>query len=78
MARTLKPGGFIAIMCEPVGHVFANAIADGFHDELLGGVNEQSFSLDEYAQVFREAGLQAQEVIVDGGGSLKAFLTAAS
>jgi SAM-dependent methyltransferase/uncharacterized protein YbaR (Trm112 family) len=78
MARTLKPGGFMAIMCEPVGHVFANAIPDGFHGELLRGVNEQSFSLDEYAQVFREAGLQAEEVIVDGSSSLKAFLTAAS
>jgi hypothetical protein len=74
LARKLNPGGFIAIMCEPVGHAFSDTMSDMFRAELLRGVNEQCFSMEEYAQIFREANLRAEEVIVDEA-SLKAILT---
>jgi SAM-dependent methyltransferase len=74
MARVLQPGGFIAVMCEPVGLIYTGTQAEEFRAELVSGINEQSFSLDEYAGIFRTAGLDAEEVLVDGS-SLKTFLT---
>jgi SAM-dependent methyltransferase len=74
MRRQLRPGGLLAVLCEPNGHVLGIGHDTPFHQELLKGVNEQSFSLEEYARLFAEAGLDARDVIVDTG-SLKAFLT---
>lgn len=72
IARKLRPDGFIAALSEPVGHYYGSNISSEFLQELLKGVNEQSFTLAEYADIFRSSGLTA-EVIADAG-SLRAFL----
>ncbi|HEY9606193.1 MAG TPA: methyltransferase domain-containing protein [Allocoleopsis sp.] len=74
LAQKIQPDGFISLLCEPSGHYFGDNIPPDLHAELLQGVNEQTFSLSEYADIFRQAGLEAEEVIVDAG-SVKAFLT---
>ncbi len=73
LRRKLRPGGFIGLLCEPVGHPWPGALTQDFLTELRRGVNEQSFSLREYDMMFRQAELVAEEVIVDGN-SLKARL----
>jgi SAM-dependent methyltransferase/uncharacterized protein YbaR (Trm112 family) len=73
MRGRLAPGGFIGLFCEPVGHIWPGAVDPAFLAELEKGVNEQSFSMAEYAMIFRDAGLRAEEVIVDFN-SLKARL----
>ncbi len=73
LAQKIQPQGFLAMLCEPVGHYYGAEIDPLFRAELLKGVNEQSFSLDEYAAMFADADLVVDRVIVDGG-SLKAFL----
>jgi hypothetical protein len=40
---------------------------------LQNGLNEQTFTLEEWAAIFEDAGLHEREVIIDRG-SLKAFL----
>ncbi|MGG6270198.1 methyltransferase domain-containing protein [Leptolyngbya sp. AN03gr2] len=73
LSRKLQPNGFIAALSEPVGHYYGANIAPELLRDLLSGVNEQTFTLPEYADIFRRAGLTA-DVVVDAG-SLKAFLT---
>lgn len=73
LSRRLRPGGFLGLFCEPVGHVWPGAITAPFLAELERGVNEQSFSLREYELMFRQAELDPAEVIVDFN-SLKARL----
>ncbi len=73
----LRPGGFIGLFCEPVGQIWPGAVDPAFVEELHHGVNEQSFSLAEYAQIFRDARLDAAEVVVDYN-SLKAYLVPAT
>jgi len=73
LQRKVQPGGFIAALCEPVGHYFGDNVPSVFLDELLKGVNEQTFSLAEYADIFCGAGLDSKDIIADFG-SLKAFL----
>ena len=77
LRRKLRPGGFIGLFCEPVGHIWPGAVNRAFLDELEKGVNEQSFSLREYELMFRQAELTAAEVVVDFN-SLKARLVHAS
>ena len=77
LRRRLRPGGFIGLFCEPVGHIWPGAITPEFLAELERGVNEQSFSLREYELMFRQAELSADEVIVDVA-SLKARLVHAA
>lgn len=72
IARKLRPDGFIAALSEPVGHYYGSNISPDFLQELFKGVNEQSFTLTEYADIFRSSGLTS-EVIADAG-SLRAFL----
>jgi len=72
-ARKLKPGGLIGVLCEPIGHYYGDNIAPLLLNELKEGLNEQTFSLEEWAAIFEGAGLREREVIVDRG-SLKAFL----
>jgi hypothetical protein len=52
----------------------AGAVTPAFLEELERGINEQSFSLQEYALMFRQAELTPAEVLVDLN-SLKARLT---
>jgi SAM-dependent methyltransferase/uncharacterized protein YbaR (Trm112 family) len=73
LAQKIQPNGFLAMLCEPVGHYYGAEIDPLFREELLKGVNEQSFSLAEYAAIFEDAGLVADRIMVDGC-SLKAFL----
>ncbi|MBE9012564.1 methyltransferase domain-containing protein, partial [Pseudanabaenaceae cyanobacterium LEGE 13415] len=73
IARKLQPGGFIAALSEPVGHYYGASIPYELLRDLRTGVNEQTFTPFEYADIFRRAGLEA-EVTIDAS-SLKAFLT---
>ena len=73
-ARKLKADGLMGVLCEPVGHYHGDDIDPTLLKELQKGLNEQTFSLEEWAAIFQGAGLREQEVIVDHG-SLKAFLT---
>jgi SAM-dependent methyltransferase len=69
----LRPGGFIGVFCEPIGHIWPGAVDKAFAEELEHGVNEQGFSLAEYARIFAGAGLQAADLVADHN-SLKARL----
>jgi len=71
LAKLLKPSGLLAVMCEPVGDTLEQPATIR---DLLKGINEQVFSLDEYQRIFRWAGLRARRVRMDRG-SLKAILT---
>jgi SAM-dependent methyltransferase len=73
LRRHLRPGGFIGVFCEPIGHIWPGAADPAFTEELVHGVNEQGFSLAEYAQIFAAAGLHAAELVADHN-SLKARL----
>ena len=73
----LRPGGFIGLFCEPVGHVWPGDVDPDFAEELQHGVNEQSFILAEYDQIFRQARLEARDLVVDHN-SLKATLVPAT
>lgn len=73
LKRLLKPDGFLAVLCEPVGHYLNGVVGEEFHAELLHGINEQIFTEDEYEELFLRAGLVQSEVAIDGG-SLKAIL----
>ena len=52
--KVIKDDGFIAVMCEPVGH---SLIAKETLKELENGINEQVFTREEYENIFRNAGL---------------------
>ena len=59
--------GLICLMCEPLGHVHLDTIDKGYLEELRRGVNEQSFELWEYQQMFDAAGLDVVAVQIDVG-----------
>jgi len=71
-ARVVRPGGFIAVMCEPTGHELGEPRAN-ILEVLEHGVNEQIFSLDEYAAMFHAAGLRPASAQLDDD-SLKVIL----
>ncbi|GAA0601153.1 hypothetical protein GCM10009416_43790 [Craurococcus roseus] len=73
VATRVRPGGFVGVLCEPVGHVHPGAVAPDFLSELRKGVNEQSFTASEYEAMFRRARLRAEEATIDVN-SLKARL----
>ena len=73
----LRAGGFIGIFCEPIGQIWPGAVEEAFAEELEHGVNEQGFSLAEYAQIFDAAGLRAADLVADHN-SLKARLVPVS
>ncbi|MDQ2802379.1 MAG: class I SAM-dependent methyltransferase [Pseudomonadota bacterium] len=73
LATRLRAGGFIGVLCEPVGHIDVAAVDRLFLAELRKGVNEQSFTAAEYGAIFRRARLRADEVVIDVD-SLKARL----
>ncbi|WP_278069808.1 class I SAM-dependent methyltransferase [Brevundimonas sanguinis] len=70
----LSENGLILLMCEPVGHVHRNGIDDGYLAELCKGVNEQSFALWEYDQIFEKSHLKVYRSQQDAG-SLKVALS---
>lgn len=70
LRRTVRPGGFIAVMCEPC---LPDPSGPDYLRDLAKGINEQAWSLPEWARIFARAGLRATGGQVDHG-SLKAFL----
>jgi SAM-dependent methyltransferase/uncharacterized protein YbaR (Trm112 family) len=75
LGRKLRRGGIVCLMCEPVGHVFRATVAPEYRNELLNGVNEQSFQPWEYRDLLRKAGLDVVEAVIGAGGSLKLAAT---
>jgi SAM-dependent methyltransferase len=73
MKQLLKDDGLLALLCEPVGHYLDASDHKEYVRELELGVNEQSFSLEEYQFIFKEAGVEPCRTLVDGD-SFKAFL----
>lgn len=73
LSKYISESGLICLMCEPLGHVHRATMPKEFEEELLKGVNEQSFELWEYQQMFEQAGLEVVECQVDLG-SLKVAL----
>src|SRR5262249_15388426 len=69
----LKPEGFLAVLCEPVGDYSDGRVTETFLAELQRGINEQIFTPGEYRDVFLRPGLFAPRVEVDRS-SLKALL----
>ncbi len=65
LATRLRPGGFIGILCEPVGHIDPGEVDALFLAELVKGVNEQSFTATEYDAIFRRARLRVESAIID-------------
>ncbi|MBA3667430.1 MAG: methyltransferase domain-containing protein [Sphingomonas sp.] len=65
--------GLICLMCEPIGHVHLETLNPEYLKELGKGVNEQSFELWEYQQMFDAAKLDVVAVQVDVG-SIKVAL----
>ena len=66
----LQKEGFVGIFCEPVSNTLENEITKR---DLLKGINEQVFSIEEYLHIFLKAGYEPITIQVDGG-SLKAIL----
>jgi SAM-dependent methyltransferase/uncharacterized protein YbaR (Trm112 family) len=69
----LRPGGFIGLFCEPVGHIWPGAASQAALAKLRRGVNVQGFSVNDYDSIIRCAHLRVTELVVDGA-SLKARL----
>ncbi len=59
--------GLICLMCEPIGHVHLDTLDKGYLEELRKGVNEQSFELWEYQQMFDAAELDVVAAQIDVG-----------
>jgi len=73
LSKHISRDRLICLMCEPLGHVHRDTMPGEFKEELLKGVNEQSFELWEYRQMFDQAGLEVVDCQVDSG-SLKVAL----
>jgi SAM-dependent methyltransferase/uncharacterized protein YbaR (Trm112 family) len=74
MRRVVRPGGFLAILCEPIGSYRAETLSAEFRADLEDGINEQIFTDEEYARMFDAAGVVATRATIDGG-SFKAILS---
>ena len=59
--------GLICAVCEPMGHVHRDGIPEEYLAEIRKGVNEQSFALWEYQQMFDAAGLEVAAAQLDVG-----------
>lgn len=73
LSQFLAPDGLICLISEPIGHVQRHTQPPDYLRELQRGVNEQSFALWEYAQIFKFAGLEVADCRIDYG-SLKVAL----
>ncbi len=72
LARLVRPGGVIAILCEPCSPELA-AVSEAYLRDLTAGINEQMFAVEEYRDIFAAAGLQ-EIALCNDHGSLKAVL----
>ncbi len=61
--------GLICLMCEPIGHLHPDTVTQDFLDEIRRGVNEQSFALWEYQQMFDAANLHVVAAQIDVGSA---------
>lgn len=73
LSKKIKPSGMICLMCEPIGHVFAEHNYKEFIGELERGVNEQSFEIWEYQKMIDEAGLEIVDALFDRGSAMIAL-----
>jgi SAM-dependent methyltransferase len=67
LKRKLRPSGRIYLLCEPIGHVFADSDYPEYFAELEAGVYEQSFMPWEYEQMLEAAGLEIVHAHMDPG-----------
>lgn len=72
LARLVRPGGFIGVLCEPCAPELA-AASPAYVRDLAAGINEQMFAVEEYRDIFAAAGL-SEVALRDDQGSLKAVL----
>ena len=56
-------------MCEPTGHVHRDTLPEEYLGEIRKGVNEQSFALCEYQQMFDAANLDVVAAQIDVGSA---------
>jgi len=61
--------GLICLLCEPIGHVHIDTLTDDYLREIRRGVNEQSFQLWEYQQMFTGANLNPIAAQIDVGSA---------
>ena len=69
----LRPGGFIGLLCEPIGHSWPGAPTPASLAQIRQGRNPQGFSARDYDCIFSRARLRVAQLVVDGT-SLKARL----
>ncbi len=67
LSEFVADDGLICLMCEPLGHVRHDSMPDDFRAEIARGVNEQSFALWEYKQMFDAANLDVVTAQIDMG-----------
>lgn len=72
LARLVRPGGFIGVLCEPCAPELA-AASPAYVRDLAAGINAQMFAVEEYRDIFAAAGL-SEVALRDDQGSLKAVL----
>ena len=65
----LAANGQIFLMCEPIGHAFAESGYDGYVRELEHGAYEQAFMPWEYEAMIRDAGLVVAHNVMDVGSA---------
>ena len=61
--------GLICLLCEPIGHVHLETLSSEYLKEIRRGVNEQSFQLWEYQQMFTGANLNTIAAQIDVGSA---------
>ncbi len=61
--------GLICLLCEPIGHVHRDTVYAEYLTEIRRGVNEQSFALWEYRQMFDAAKLDVVAAQIDIGSA---------
>jgi SAM-dependent methyltransferase len=69
LSEFVRDDGLICLMCEPIGHVHADTLPEEYLREIRKGVNEQSFELWEYHQMFDAAGLHVVSAQIDVGSA---------
>jgi hypothetical protein len=69
LSEFVADDGLICLMCEPIGHVHRDTMPAEYLGELRKGVNEQSFALWEYQQMFDGAQLQVVAAQIDVGSA---------
>ena len=63
----MAKSGKLFLLCEPVGHHFAENTDEGYIKELASGAYEQSFLPWEYAQLLSAGGFSVADAIFDVG-----------